>query len=251
MAVLETKGLKKTFGGVVAVAGVDLEVQEGTIHSIIGPNGAGKSTLFNLISGYYPADEGQVFFKGKDITGLSPQKIVKMGMGRSFQVTEIFPKLTVFGNIHNTILYHKGQGLRLFRDAGTLFREETENILSMVGLIDKAMETAGTLAAGDRKRLELGIVLATNPDLLLLDEPTCGMSPVETSETIDLIQKIAEKKSLSVLFTEHKMDMVFCIASYITVLNFGSIIAAGKPDDIRANEKVQQVYFGEDQCSLK
>jgi len=251
MAVLEIKGLRKKFGGVMAVAGVDLEVQEGTIHSIIGPNGAGKSTLFNLISGYYPSDGGQVFFKGKDITGLSPQEIVKMGMGRSFQVTEIFPKLTVFANIHATILYHRGEGLRLFKNAGRLFREETEEILSMVGLIDKAAETSGTLAAGDRKRLEFGIVLATKPDLLLLDEPTCGMSPAETSETIDLIQEIAAEKALSVLFTEHKMDMVFCIASSITVLNFGTIIAAGKPEDIRANEKVQQIYFGEDQCSLK
>jgi len=251
MPILEIKGLTKSFGGVMAVAGVDLQVEEGSIHSIIGPNGAGKTTLFNLISGYYQSDNGRVFFKGKDITGLSPQKRVKMGMGRSFQVTKIFPKLSVFENIQATILYTRGNGLRLFSDASKLFREDTEIILSMVGLNDKSGEQAGVLAAGDRKRLELGIVLATNPDILLLDEPTCGMSPGETSETIDLIQKIADEKALNVLFTEHKMDMVFCIASYITVLNFGTIIAAGKPEDIRANEKVQQIYFGEDQCSLK
>jgi branched-chain amino acid transport system ATP-binding protein len=251
MSILETKKLKKSFGGLMAVAGVDLEVQEGRIHSIIGPNGAGKSTLFNLISAYYPCDEGAIFFKGLEITGLRPQEIIKMGMGRSFQVTNIFPGLTVFENIQSTILYTRGKGLKFFSDAAKLFREETEETLSLVGLIDRAGEMAGVLAAGDRKRLELGIVLATGPELLLLDEPTCGMSPMETTDTIDLIRGIAEKKSLTVLFTEHKMDVVFSIASHITVMNFGAIIAAGKPDDIRTNKEVQKIYFGEDRCSSK
>jgi branched-chain amino acid transport system ATP-binding protein len=251
MAILEIKGLRKSFGGLAAVAGVDLEVQEGHIDSIIGPNGAGKSTLFNLISGYYSCDGGRVFFKGKDITGLSPQKIVKMGMGRSFQVTNIFPKLTVFENIQATIIYRIGKGVNLFSDVRKSVAEETEGILSMVELTEQANDMAGILSAGDRKRLELGIVLATGPDLLLLDEPTCGMSPAETSNTIELIKKIAQDKSLTVLFTEHKMDMVFSISSRITVMNFGAIIAAGKPDDIRANEKVQQIYFGEERCSSK
>jgi branched-chain amino acid transport system ATP-binding protein len=251
MAILEIKGLRKSFGGLAAVAEVNLEVQDGHIDSIIGPNGAGKSTLFNLISGYYPCDGGQVFFKGKDITGLAPQKIVKMGMGRSFQVTNIFPKLTVFENIQATIIYRIGKGINLFSDVRKSVPEETEGILSMVELIEQANDMAGILSAGDRKRLEMGIVLATGPDLLLLDEPTCGMSPAETSNTIDLIKKIAQDKSLTVLFTEHKMDMVFSISSRITVMNFGSIIAAGKPDDIRANERVQRLYFGEDRCSSK
>ena len=229
----------------MAVAGVDMETQDGQIHSIIGPNGAGKTTLFNLISGYYPCDEGQVFFKGRDITDLSPQKIVKMGMGRSFQVTNIFPKLSVFENIQATILYRGGKGLSFFSEVRGLALEETKEILSMVELIEQAQEMAGILSAGDRKRLELGIVLATKPDLLLLDEPTCGMSPGETANTIELIKKIAQEKSLTVLFTEHKMDVVFSISSHITVMNFGAIIAAGKPDDIRINEKVQKIYFGE------
>ena len=251
MAILEIKGLRKSFGGVMAVAGVDLEVEDGHIYSIIGPNGAGKTTLFNLISGYYPCDEGRVFFKRMDITGLKPQKIVKMGVGRSFQVTNIFPKLTAFENIQATFVYARGKGLKLFSDAEKLFRADTEEILSKVGLIDQAGELAGILAAGDRKRLELGIVLAMGPDLLLLDEPTCGMSPTETANTIDLIKEIAGKESLAVLFTEHKMDVVFSISFHITVMNFGAIIAAGEPDDIRGNEKVQQIYFGEDRCSLK
>ena len=170
-------------------------------------------------------------------------------MGRSFQVTKIFAKLTVFQNIQATILYSKGKGLNLFSAATGFFRQETEEILSMVGLLDQAQEIAGIMAAGDRKRLELGIVLATGPDLLLLDEPTCGMSPVETSNTIELIKEIAQNRSLSVLFTEHKMDVVFSISSHIAVMNFGSIIAAGTPDEVRTNEKVQQIYFGEDRCS--
>ncbi len=245
MPILEAKGLRKSFGGLMAVAGVDLEVQEGYIHSVIGPNGAGKTTLFNLITGYYPSDEGEVFFKGENITGLPPQEIVKMGIGRSFQVTNVYPKLTVFENIQATLLYTKREGLNFFSNIKGMDKEETEDILSMAGLIYKAGEMAGILSAGDRKRLELGIVLATKPDLLLLDEPTCGMSPVETTSTIDLIQEIAEKKSLTVLFTEHKMDVVFSISSYVTVMNFGAIIASGRPDEIRSNEQVQQIYFGE------
>ena len=215
MAILRTEGLRKSFGGLVAVGGMDLEVEENTIYSIIGPNGAGKTTLFNLISGYYPCDGGRVFFKESDITGLPPEKIARMGMGRSFQVTNIFPKLTVFENIQATILFREGKGLRLFSRAEQLVREETEAVLSMVELLDKRDDPGGILSAGDRKRLELGIVLATRPDLLLLDEPTCGMSPAETTNTIDLIRTIAQETSLTVLFTEHKMDVVFSISSHI------------------------------------
>ena len=152
-----------------------------------------------------------------------------MGLGRSFQITKIFPGLSVFENIQTSILYSTGLGLKFFSPAEKLRREETEEILTMVGLNDRADEIAGILPAGDRKRLELGIVLGSKPDLLLLDEPTCGMSHIETSNTIDLIQKISETRALSVLFTEHKMDMVFSISSYITVMNFGAVIAAGKP----------------------
>jgi branched-chain amino acid transport system ATP-binding protein len=244
MAILEVKGLRKSFGGVQAVAGVDLQVSRGQIQSIIGPNGAGKSTLFNLISGYYRSDEGSIFFKDEEITHYRPQKIVKMGMGRSFQVTKIFPRLTVFENVQAAVLYSKGYGFNFFSDSRRLVSDETEEILSMVRLRDRSQEISRVLSAGDRKRLELGITLASNPDLLLLDEPTCGMSPMETNETIDLIQKISAEKSLTVLFTEHKMDMVFGVASYITVMNFGAVIAAGTPADIRANVRVQEVYFG-------
>jgi branched-chain amino acid transport system ATP-binding protein len=244
MAILEVKGLTKSFGGVRAVAGVNMEVSRGQIHCIIGPNGAGKSTLFNLISGYYSCDEGSIVFKGEDITRYRPQKIIKMGMGRSFQVTKIFPRLTVFENVQAAVLYSTGYGLNFFSASKSLVLDQTEEVLSMVGLGDRSHEISGVLSAGDRKRLELGITLASSPELLLLDEPTCGMSPAETNETIELIQKISAEKSLTVLFTEHKMDMVFSVASYITVMNFGAVIAAGNPADIRANVRVQECYFG-------
>ena len=158
MAILEMKGLRKSFGGIMAVGGVDLSVEERKIYSVIGPNGAGKTTLFNLISGFYVCDEGRVFFKGKDITGLSPDRIVKLGMGRSFQVTNIFPKLTVFENIQATVLFTQGRGLSFFSEAKALARKEAEEFLAMVDLLEQADEPAGVLSAGDRKRLELGIV---------------------------------------------------------------------------------------------
>ena len=184
-------------------------------------------------------------FKGKDITRLPPEKIVRLGMGRSFQVTSIFPKLTVFENIQATALFTGGQGLSVFSDASRMALKNTEEVLSLVELLDKKDELAGTLPAGDRKKLELGIVLATRPDLLLLDEPTCGMSPVETTGTIELIRRISREKSLTVLLTEHKMDVVFSVSSHITVMNFGVVVAAGTPEEIRNNKQVQDIYFGD------
>jgi branched-chain amino acid transport system ATP-binding protein len=246
MAMLEVRHLSKSFGGVKAVSGVDLTVSDGQIHCIIGPNGAGKSTLFNLITGYYRGDEGSVFFKGENITKYSTQKIIRMGMGRSFQVTKIFPRLTVFENVQAAVLSSRGHGMNFFSDSRKMVLEETEEVLSMVGMNERSREISGVLAAGDRKRLELGITLASKPDMLLLDEPTCGMSPKETNETIGLIQRISAEKSLTILFTEHKMDMVFSVASYITVLDFGAVIAVGTPEEVRANVKVQECYFGRD-----
>lgn len=244
MKILKTKGIKKSFGGVTAVRGVDLQVEGKEIYSVIGPNGAGKTTLFNLISGFYRCDEGRVLFKGADITNLAPEKIVQLGMGRSFQATSIFPRLTVFENIQATSLVTGGQGLSMFSDASKMGLKNTEEVLSLVELLDKRDELAGTLPAGDRKKLELGIVLATHPEMLLLDEPTCGMSPVETTGTIELIRKIAREMSLTVLLTEHKMDVVFSVSSHITVMNFGVVIAAGKPEEIHNNKLVQDIYFG-------
>jgi branched-chain amino acid transport system ATP-binding protein len=245
MAILEVRSLKKSFGGVIAVGGVDLTVNEGEMYGIIGPNGAGKSTLFNLISGFARCDAGRVLFKGRDVTRLAPHRIVKMGMGRSFQVTKVFPRLTVYENIHAAALYAEGYGFSLFRRADARGERATRRALAMVDISSKADETAGALSAGDRKRLELGIVLAANPELILLDEPTCGMSPQETAETIELIKGINKETGVTVLFTEHKMDFVFSMARRITVMNFGLVIASGEPEAVRNNAEVREVYLGE------
>ena len=245
MAILELMGLTKSFGGVVAVGGVDLQVEQGRIYSVIGPNGAGKTTLFNLISGFYRCDRGRVMFKGRDVTGFKPEQIVKLGMGRSFQVTKIFPKLTVFENVQTTVLFNQGYGLNLFSDSAALARDETATVLAQVNLHNKAEELAGALSAGDMKRLELGIVLGTRPDLILLDEPTCGMSATETTSTIELIRTINRDTGATVLFTEHKMDMVFSVSSHITVMNFGLVIASGPPEEVHNNKRVQEIYLGE------
>jgi branched-chain amino acid transport system ATP-binding protein len=243
-AILQVRGLAKSFGGVAACGGVDLDVEKGQICSVIGPNGAGKTTLFNLISGYYRCDAGKVIFKGKDITGLAPEKIVRLGMGRSFQVTNIFPRLSVFENVQATVLFNQGRGLCFFSDSRRQARKETEDILAQVNLTGLSGEAAGVLSAGDRKRLELGIVLAARPDLILLDEPTCGMSPTETTQTIRLIREICGETAITALLTEHKMDLVFSVSSQISVMNFGLVIASGAPDEIRNNPKVREVYLG-------
>ena len=245
MSILELKDLRKSFGGVAAVGGVDLSVEQGQIYSVIGPNGAGKTTLFNLISGFYPCDGGRVMFKGKDITGLKPEQTVKLGMGRSFQVTKIFPRLTVFENVQAAVLFNQGEGLSLFSDASKMAHQETQAVLAQVDLLHKADEVAGVLAAGDMKRLELGIVLGTRPELILLDEPTCGMSPTETAETIELIRKINSDTGTTVLFTEHKMDVVFSVAAHLTVMNFGHVIASGSPEEVRNDKSVREIYLGE------
>jgi branched-chain amino acid transport system ATP-binding protein len=245
MAILELKDLRKSFGGVAAVGGVDLSIEQGQIYSVIGPNGAGKTTLFNLISGFYRSDGGRVIFKGKDITGFKPEQTVKLGMGRSFQVTKIFPRLTVFENVQAAVLFKQGEGLSLFSDAAKMARQETQAVLAQVDLLHKADEVAGVLSAGDMKRLELGIVLGAKPELILLDEPTCGMSPTETAETIELIRKINSDTGTTVLFTEHKMDVVFSVAAAITVMNFGHVIASGSPEKVRNDKNVREIYLGE------
>jgi branched-chain amino acid transport system ATP-binding protein len=243
--ILQVQDVRKSFGGVQAVRGIDLTLHAGEQRAIIGPNGAGKSTLFNLLSGYYRPDAGRVLFKGQELTGLPPHHICRLGVARSFQHTHVFPQLTVYQNVQSVVLFHHGQGFNVFMPAARLYRQQTEAWLTMVGLLDKSDLVAGTLSAGDRKRLELGIALATEPELLLLDEPTCGMSPVETASTIALVQRIAQERQLTVLFTEHKMDVVFSISGRITVMHFGAVVAEGTPEDIRHNDLVQKIYLGE------
>jgi branched-chain amino acid transport system ATP-binding protein len=243
--ILHIENAKKSFEGFVAVNGVSFSVKKGEICSIIGPNGAGKTTLFNLITGHLPVDEGNLAFKGIDITRMPPHKICRLGMGRSFQRTNIFPRLTVFQNIQAAVLVHRGESLNFFKPVDSLFREETEAILQRVGLKEHGNTVSGSLSYGFQKQLELGIALASEPELLLLDEPTAGMSAQETHQTMDLIGRITREKGLTLLFTEHDMEVVFSISERILVLHQGRLIAGGSPEEIRNNPDVRKVYLGE------
>ena len=242
---LEVENLKKSFDGFVATNGVSFRVQKGELVSLIGPNGAGKTTLFNLITGHIPPDGGTVRFKGIDITRLPPYRICRLGLGRSFQRTNIFPRLTVFQNIQSALLAHRGKSLTFFQPVESFFRRETSEILERVGLKDYAGTISGSLSYGFQKQIELGIALASDPDLLLLDEPTAGMSTQETHQTMELIGRIAREKGLTLLFTEHDMEVVFSISQRVMVLHQGRLIAEGAPDEIRRNTEVQRVYLGE------
>jgi branched-chain amino acid transport system ATP-binding protein len=242
---LRVEGVTKSFDGFMAVQQVSITVEKGQMASIIGPNGAGKSTLFNLITGHLVPDRGRVFFADREITGAPPHKICQLGMGRSFQRTNIFPRLSVFDNVQVAVLSHQKRSLNLYTSASRLAGRETFALLEQVGLAGEAQSVAGRLAYGFQKQLELGIALASDPQLLLLDEPTAGMSPQETASTIALIGKIARERGLTLLFTEHDMDVVFGIAEKITVLHQGRVLAEGTPDEVRRNAEVQQVYLGE------
>ena len=242
---LEVRGVRKAFDGFLAVSDASVSVARGQIAAIIGPNGAGKTTLFNLITGHLRPDTGTVVLEGRDITGLPPHDVCRLGLGRSFQRTNIFPRLTVYQNVQAAFLSHRGRGRNLWARVDDLYREETEALLGSLGLRERAGEISGFLSHGGQKQLELGIALASEPSLLLLDEPTAAMSVSETRETIRLVERIARERGLTLLFTEHDMEVVFSIAQKITVLHQGRIIAEGAPADVRADAEVRRVYLGE------
>jgi branched-chain amino acid transport system ATP-binding protein len=242
--VLEVRDVRKAFDGFQAVAGVSLLVERGGTAAIIGPNGAGKTTFFNLITGHLRPDTGAVLLEGRDITGVAPHDVCRLGMGRSFQRTNIFPRLTVFQNVQAAYLSHRGRGRDLWSRVERLYRDETEAVLASIGLLERSGELSGFLSHGAQKQLELGIALASEPRLLLLDEPTAGMSATETRETIRLIDRIVRERGLTLLFTEHDMDVVFSIAQKIVVLHQGRVIADGTPADVRADPEVRRVYLG-------
>ena len=235
----------KSFDGFVAVQDVELTVVQGQMACIIGPNGAGKSTIFNLITGHLQPTRGKIFFHDQDITGLPPYRICQLGVGRSFQRTNIFPRLSVFDNVQVSVLAHRKKTLNFFTPSKKLVQEETYGLLEQVGLSEEAQSISGMLSYGFQKQLELGIALASEPELLLLDEPTAGMSPQETANAIALIAKIVRERGLTLLFTEHDMDVVFSIAEKITVLHQGQVLAEGTPTEVRSNPEVQRVYLGE------
>ncbi len=242
---LRVENATMSFDGFIAINDVSLNVEQGQMACIIGPNGAGKSTMFNLITGHLTPTEGRVFFHDEDITGQAPHTICQKGMGRSFQRTNIFPRLTVFENVQVAVLAHARKTMNLFTPAKNLVQEETYDLLENVGLVDEAQSMSGSLSYGYQKQLEMAITLASDPEILLLDEPTAGMSPQETTGTIDLVERIAKERGLTLFFTEHDMDVVFSVADKISVLHQGAILAEGKPDEVRDNEDVQRVYLGE------
>lgn len=240
---LTVDSLSIAFGGLNAVQNVSLSVGERERVAIIGPNGAGKSTLFNLISGALRPDAGRVVFDGQDITRLAAHQRVKRGLARSFQRSSIFPKLTAYENVLAAVMVQRGRGFDLFGAART--DPAADDALASVGLSDQAGRVAGTLALGDQKRLELALVLAVQPRLMLLDEPTAGMSPEETAATVVLVERLAAERGIALLFTEHDMGVVFGVAQRVLVLSQGALVAEGSPDAIRANPDVQRLYLGE------
>jgi branched-chain amino acid transport system ATP-binding protein len=242
--ILRTVGLKKHFGGVQAVGGVDLAVPAGDVRAIIGPNGAGKTTLFNLITGDLAHDSGTIYFAGEEVSGLPPHRLCRRGIGRTFQITSIFRRLTAFENVQTAFLTHHRRHYNVLARARGLYRDETLALLDRVGLAGEAAKPSGILSHGDQRRLELAIALASAPRLLLLDEPTAGMAPRERHEIMALVAGIAGESGLTVVFTEHDMDVVFAVARRITVLHQGAVLAEGAPKDVRANAEVQRVYLG-------
>jgi branched-chain amino acid transport system ATP-binding protein len=244
-SVLEVRGLAKSFGGVQAVAGVDLSMPRGEIRALIGPNGAGKTTFFNMLTGQLSADVGEVRFKGERLSGLAPHAVWRRGVSRTFQITATFVTLTAVENVQVALQSHRRRTYALFAKADRLERDAAQALLAQVGLDAQAERPAGVLAYGDLKKLELAVALANDPEVLLLDEPTAGMAPAERGALMALTQRIARERSLTVLFTEHDMDVVFSVADRIMVLHQGRVIAEGRPDEVRADAQVQKVYLGE------
>ena len=243
--ILKIQNLTKNFGNVSAVSNVSIEVEEGTIHSIIGPNGAGKSTFFNMISGVIPPSEGSVYYKDRDITGFESYKLPHMGIAKCFQITNVFPKLTVRENVWASIFScsHKSK-IDLFKSMNDFetIDKETKKIITDVGLSHKIDDKAEELSHGQQRMLEMAITLGAKPDLLLLDEPTQGLAPEATVEMTELIQKLSKK--YTILLIEHKMHIVMEISKIITVLNFGEKIEEGTPNQIKNSKKVQDAYLG-------
>ena len=244
--ILELKGIYKDFQGLQVLFDLNLEVQGGERHAIIGPNGAGKSTLFNLITGKYRPSKGRIFLKGEDITGANPFKLNRLGMARSFQITNIFRTMTVLENVRNAILSKNRIRYNMFSRLSKMdgINRQTEKVLHEIGLLERKEEIAGELSYGQQRALEIGLTIATNPELILLDEPTAGMSSEETREAVKLIQRVTEGKTL--IIVEHDMEVVFSIADRISVLYYGNVLACGLPGEIRNDQKVKDAYLGEE-----
>jgi len=243
-ALLEVNSVKKDFSGLEVLLGIDLAVEQGKRHAIIGPNGAGKSTLFNVITGKHRVSDGQILFKDQDITNWASHKVSRIGLARSFQVTNIFPNMTVYENIRNVVVSRKRMRFNMFSSLGSIenVNAETRGVLKTIGLETSSDTPAGELAYGHQRALEIGLALAMEPELILLDEPTAGMTTEETREAVKLIERITVGKTLVII--EHDMDVVFSISDRISVLYYGKILATGTADEIKENQEVKKAYLG-------
>lgn len=245
-AILETQKLRKEFGGLVAVADVTMQVEPGVIHSIIGPNGAGKTTFFNLLSGNYRPTSGQVFYKGQEITHMPLHRRAHLGIGRSFQITNIFPNLTVLENVRLAVQAMGKDQYRFYRNASSYkdYVARAAEVLETVGLTAMAAFPASVLPHGDKRKLELAILLAPEPELLLLDEPSAGMASEQVPQLMELIAHIKQQNNRTIVLVEHNMSVVMGISDRITVMDHGELLAEGTPAEITANKTVQDVYLG-------
>lgn len=242
--ILEVKDLYKHFGNLTAVNGINLSVDRGKRHAIIGPNGAGKTTLFNLLSGRFRPSQGQILFRGQDITGMPSYRISRLGIARSFQIINVFPQLSVFENIHAVLMskHHiRYQFLRNLKKWKNV-TEETFPLLEQIGLLDKKDVLAGFLSYGEQRALEVGLTIASDPELILLDEPTAGMSMDETRQAIKLIDRVTKGKTLVII--EHDMEVIFSLADLITVMQYGEVLTTGAPEEIRKDQRVKEAYLG-------
>jgi branched-chain amino acid transport system ATP-binding protein len=242
---LSVEGLSKSYGGVHAVRGVSFELKAGEILALIGPNGAGKSTCFDMLNGQKHPDSGRIHLLGEDSTGKPPRAIWRLGVGRTFQITATFPTMTVRENVQVALVSYRRQLFNLWSSTPRFEQAEAGRLLELVGMGGYSDRPCGELAYGDLKRLELAVALANQPKLLLMDEPTAGMAPRERIELMRLTASIAREQSIGVLFTEHDMDVVFEHADRILVLNRGTLIAEGTPEEVRGNPEVRAVYLGE------
>ncbi len=249
-ALLSVRGLSKRFGGVHAVDGIDLDVQPREKVALIGPNGAGKTTFYNLLSGRMQPTSGTVVFDGRDVTGLAPHRITRLGISRSFQITNIFPEFTARENVEVALTAVHGKSLRLFTRAAldSALHEEADALLERLGLGALSGTRAGILSYGDKRLLEIAIVLATRPRLVLLDEPTAGMTPEETRAVVALVRQLAESTQYTFLLTEHDMEVVFGLADRIVVMHRGRVLAHGSADEIRASREVREAYLGDEEA---
>jgi branched-chain amino acid transport system ATP-binding protein len=242
---LSVQAVKKSFDRFMAVQDANLEVAKGEVVAVIGPNGAGKSTLFKLITGHLKPDDGRIVFKGEDVAGLPPYQVCRKGISLSFQIVNLFNRLTVFENVQVAVLSRLRETFRLLAPARKFAMKETTEIVESLGLTQVANRVSGTLSHGEQKVLEIAVALGNNPELLILDEPTAGMSPEETFATIGLIKRLTAEMGLTILFCEHDMELVFSIAHRIMVMQQGVSIVQGQPEEIRRNARVQEAYLGE------